>query len=217
MSEQPPAAEQDIEQVWSRVIELVKERLVVPPLWRAMERAKPIVIDGHVLVVGFAAVEDAPHAHLLQDVRYRNVIEQCLAQVFGQELNLRDITGSSIDDWRQIQEIEREKARLRTTGPRAAVAAPAGGLTWESLAEQLTRRYAEWPLRALPSVQAEFLDHAVGEIAKAYPELMRERDPDSEAPLRAYSRVLDRVADRVGVPASMIGFLVVQRRRQSPA
>jgi hypothetical protein len=59
-------------------------------------------------------------------------------------------------------------------------------------------------------VQAEFLAYCVGELAQDYASLMGETP--SEPDLRSYARVLDRIADRTGVPAAMVGYLVLQKR-----
>ncbi len=216
MSKQPkslPAV--DLRQSWDQATEMVKKRVVMPALWRAMEAARPLVLDRYDYVVGFAGVDEALHAHLLQEVRYRNIIEQCLTDITTQMLTLRVISGTTVEEWEEIKTVEAEAAKLRTEVHRRQSPAEGGTLTWDSLSEQLTRRFSDMTGRQMPSTQAEYLDHAVGEIAKAYPNLMAAGEEASETDRRGYSRVLERISDRVGVPAAMIGYLVQQRRRQS--
>jgi hypothetical protein len=211
MSEQPSDTGADPGATWQKVTDQIKQRVVMPALWRAMERGHPVLLEGDEFVVGFN-VTDTMDAHLLQEARYRMAIEQALASLAGRKVALRVITGTTIEDWRQIQEIERETARLRQAQPEAPQAA--GANTWETLADQLTRHYSATPNRQYPGIQARFLDYCVDELAKAYVSLMGDKEEPEDHDLRAYGRVLDRIADRTSVPASMIGYLVLQRRRQ---
>src|SRR5438105_1198089 len=48
-----PDATPEVERLWRGTLEKVKVRLVLPAVWRAMEAARPLVIDGDQLVVGF--------------------------------------------------------------------------------------------------------------------------------------------------------------------
>lgn len=211
MSEKPSGSGADPGATWHQVTELVKQRLVMPALWRAMERGRAIVLEGDDFVVGFE-VTDAMDSHLLQEARYRMAIEQALESIAGRKVGLRVITGTALEDWRQIQEIERETARLRQARPAAPTATDAN--TWESLADSFTRQYSATTNRQYPSMQARFLDQCVEEIAKAYPSLMGDKEEPDDPDLRAYGRVLDRVADRTSVPASLVGYLVLQRRQR---
>src|SRR5205823_1836890 len=106
---------------------------------------------------------------------------------------------------------DREKERILGQREKREPVAADGG--WDALSEQLIRRFVALPSRQLPSVQAEFLVEAIEEIARAYPRLMP-GDPPDESHLRTYSRMLDRISDRTGVPATTLGFFAIQRRQQ---
>ena len=85
------------------------------------------------------------------------------------------------------------------------------GETWEAVGEQLVRRFGNLEHRGLSSIQGVFLDTSLGTLAEAYGRLMP-AIPDEHAE-RNYSRVLERISERVGVPAAMIAQLVLVKRR----
>jgi hypothetical protein len=209
MSESTTAGERDLGAIWDQVTNVIKERVLMPTLWRAMEHGQPVICEEGLFVVGFP-VEQSYESHLLHDSRYKNQIEQTLESVAGEPLTLRVIHGTSLEDWRQVQFQEREAQRLRA--PRQAPATEDTG--WDGLSERLVRRYAATASRQLASIQAEFLEQCVEEIAAVYLRLWGEGGGDEEAQHRAYTRVLERLADRLGVPGAVIGYLVLQRRRQ---
>jgi hypothetical protein len=212
MTEQTAGGGADPKAIWGQVTEAVKQRLVMPSLWRAMERGVPLLINGNELVIGYA-VEQTTDSHLVMDTRYKNVIEQCIAASAPQPLVLRAIVGTTLEDWEQILEVEREAVRMRAAGRQEAVARSTDA-TWDGVWDQLGRRYSTLSSRQSPALQGEFLDYCVDELAKAYPKLMGSAGEPPEAEVRNYGRVLDRIADRTAVPAPLIAYLVCARRRQ---
>ena len=128
-----------------------------------MERGQPLTIHESELVIGYS-VEQITDGHLVQDTRYKSVIEQCLATAAGQPLAVRAISGTTLEDWEQILEVEREAARLRAAGR-----PDAGRVSqddWGGVWDQLGRHYATLPSRQSPALQGQFLDHCVAELAK---------------------------------------------------
>jgi hypothetical protein len=212
MTEQTSSGADDPKPIWTQATEGVKQRLVMPALWRAMERGTPVLIHENELVIGYP-VEQSTDSHLVQDTRYKNVIEQCIAAAASRPLSLRVISGTTLDDWQQLQEIQREAARLRAAGRAGAAALPTDE-SWDGVWDQLARHYNTLSSRQSPALQGEFLDHCVAELAKAYSKLMGNAESPPEAELRNYGRVLDRIADRTAVASALIAYLVCVRRRQ---
>lgn len=202
----------DLTAYWQRVTAALKEKVLSPSLWRALERAQPILVENDQFVVGFP-VAAATEAHLLMDNRHKNMAEQVLTQLAGRPLTLRVIEGTTSDDWQVVLANEREAARLRQAA-REKPAARSDAAGWEGVGEQLVRKFGATQNRQLPNVMAGFLDHVVDELAKAYPQIMGDSEPP-DVELRNYSRVLERLSDRVGLPAALIGYLVIQRHKQA--
>ena len=85
MTEQTSSGADDPKPIWTQATEGVKQRLVMPTLWRAMERGTPVLIHDNELVIGYP-VEQSTDSHLVQDTRYKNVIEQCIASGSAEDL-----------------------------------------------------------------------------------------------------------------------------------
>src|SRR5881396_2035903 len=102
MSEATGAGERDLGKIWDQVTNVIKERVLMPTLWRAMEHGRPVICEEGLFVVGFP-VEQSYESHLLHDSRYKNQIEQTLESVAGEPLALRVIHGTVLEDWRQVQ------------------------------------------------------------------------------------------------------------------
>jgi hypothetical protein len=212
MTDQQPSPEQDLEAIWRQITDTVKQRILMPALWRAMEYGKPITVDEGEFVLGFAE-EHVYDSHVLRDSRYKNVIEQGLESATGGPLSLRIIHGTTLDEWEIVKRQEQQAAAVVAQREARQAAQESTSSTWDGLSEQLVRRYAGLVNRPLSCVQAGFLDYCVGEIASVYGKFMPPGESLPETDLRSYSRVLERLADRLGVPASVIGYLVIERRR----
>src|SRR5262245_33947058 len=135
MSDQQAAAQPDLGAIWQQVTETLKERVVMPALWRAMENGQPIALTDDMFVVGYP-VQSAYDSHLLTDTRFKNLIEQSLASITGRPTAIRVIQGTTLDDWRQIQEEDRARERLLAERERKEVSQP-GDAGWDGVSEQL--------------------------------------------------------------------------------
>jgi hypothetical protein len=199
----------EVQKLWQEVVEKVKVRLVMPPLWRAMEGCRPLVVEEDVLVLAFPP--DVAHgASLLVESKNQNIIERALEESAGRPLRLKVIHGETIADWEEEKKRGAAAAQLQAAAAERRRREAAAGQSWDSISEQLSRRYAETPLRQLPHVQAAFLDEAVGVLADAVQRMMNTANvPEPEQ--RAYARTLDKVAERAQVPATLVAWLVRQR------
>jgi hypothetical protein len=201
-------ATEEVPKLWHDVTNLVKQRLVLPALWRAMEEAQALTVDEDRLILGFPA-RAAHGAGLLMDTKNFNVIEQAIEEVAGRPLRLKIIQGETLQDWQEQKQREAEAAAFTRTMQEKRRREAGVEQSWEAISERLTRRYAELPLRGLPQTQAAFLEEALDLLAQAMGRLMPESP--SETDQRGLARVIDKVADRCSVPAPMIAYLLRQR------
>jgi hypothetical protein len=199
----------EVEKLWQVVVEKVKVRLVMPPLWRAMEGCRPLVVEDGMLVLAFPP-STAHGASLLVESKNQNIIERVLEETAGQPLRLKVIHGETMADWEEEKKRGAASAQLQAAATERRRREAAAGQGWDAIAEQLSRRYAETPLRQLPHVQAVYLDDAVGVLAEAVQRLMSTAEV-AEPEQRAYARTLDKVAERAQVPATLVAWLVRQR------
>jgi hypothetical protein len=202
----------NLENLWRFVTNQMKARVTMPSLWRALEAAKPITMENGELILGFG-VETAHQSSLLLDSRYRNTIEQVLQMATRQKTRIRTINGESIEEWESIKQSEVEAQRLLGQSRQQYQKQLQQDDNWESIGEQLIRRYNQTANRALPTVQGRFLIGALDTLLEAYPKIMPPRP--AEVDERALSRVIERLSERVMVPAPTIGFLLHQRLAES--
>src|SRR5437016_3876834 len=97
-----PEARAQVERLWKGTTEKVKVRLVLPGVWRAMEAARPLIVEGDNLVLGFAPSR-SHEGGLLMDSKNNNIIERALEEEAGRPLRVRIIEGESLDDWLAVQ------------------------------------------------------------------------------------------------------------------
>ncbi len=209
MSE-PPVI--DLNALWKYTREQVTHKIALPALYRSMEAAKPVALDGDVFVLGYDA--GAMHqAGLVADHRNKNVIEQVLEAATRKRLRVLIIPGTEPEDYDLYRQQQAEGARLQAEAREKYRQEVERGGTWDAIAEQLSRKFSGMENRGLPNVQGAYLDQALDILAEAYDRLMP--DAPSELEQRSYCRALDRVQERAQVPSSLIAFLVIQRRRTS--
>jgi hypothetical protein len=203
-----PDASSEAQRLWRGALEKVKVRLVLPGVWRAMEAARPLVVEGDLLVLGFPA-SVAHEGGLLRDSKNSNVIERALEEEAGRPLRMRLIEGDTVEDWRAYQHRDAEAAALQKAAQERRRRDSSVEQGWDAVGERLIRRYAEMPMRQLPQIQALYLEEAVAVLTEAARRLLGENA--SEVDHRSFARVLDKVADRAQVPAALVAWLVRQK------
>lgn len=200
----------DLNALWKYVTDQVKNRTTLPSLWRSMEGARPLTVEDDELILGYQAGLSM-QAGLMMDVQNKNLIEQVLESATRKRLRIRVIDGETLADWEAYKLQQAEAKRLQEQSRAQYQQQMMSGVSWEAVAEQLVRKYSSTPNRNLSSVQGRYLDEAVDTLAEAYGRLMSETP--SELDERAYSKALDRVAERAMVPSSLIAQMVWARRR----
>jgi hypothetical protein len=203
-----PGSQSDVAGVWRATLEKVKLRLVLPGVWRAMEAARPLLIDGDSFVIGYPASQ-SNEGGLLQDSKTNNIIERALEEEAGRTLRLRIIEGDTLDDWQAYRRREEEAQALQKAAQDRRRREASVEQGWDGITERLTRRYAEMPLRQLPQMQALYMEESVGVLAEAARRLLGENA--TEVDQRSFARVVERVADRAQVPAAVVAYLVRQK------
>jgi hypothetical protein len=202
------APEIDYNALWQYVTQQLKSRTSLPALWRALEAARPIVIEGDNFILGFRPADGHMQGFLLED-HYKNLIQQSLETATRRRLNLNIIIGETVEDWESEKARREEAERLQQQAREQYRKHAESGQTWDQVGEQLVRKFSGVPHRGLSSVQARFLDECLDALVEAHRRLMAAEPTELEE--RAYSRVLDRLSERVMVPSTLIGYLVRQR------
>lgn len=207
MSTQPSI---NVVALWKYVSDHMKNQITLPSLWRALEAAVPLTIENDEFIIGFAG-EAAPQAGILQNNQYRNMLEQVIEAATRRRLKLRFISGDTLDDWEAEKARVLEAQKLQIQSRQRLQQEIEAGNTWDAVGESLIRKLANLQGRAFPSVQGRFLEEVIATLAEAYGRLMPENPAENDE--RSYSRSLDRLSERLGVPATFIAYQVYLRRK----
>jgi len=199
-------------QAWLVAAEKVKDRVIAPTLYRALELPTGIALDGDEFILGFSNA-DLPMAGHLRSAQYKAIIDQCVSEVVKKKVRVRIIEGTGAEDYeRYKQQLQARDATQVTISAqkereRAIIA------KWDEIAEQITRRYARLPLRQLAQQRAEFMWEAFRIINQAVEEMGYSEKSD-EIQKRALARVFEKFATAVEIPSTMLAFEFLRLRKE---
>lgn len=195
----------DINALWEKVADNVKHKVIHPTLWRTLELAVPITIDGNFFVVGFTPSDFNMSGHLTVP-EHRNAIESALESYGGKRLFLRVIEGQSTADWKNVKVKEADADRLAEATQKKRDRESAITKTWEGLYEQVGRGYANLALRQLPQARARFIESVIEDISDAMDDLIPTGGNVDELTERSLARVIDRAGSLTDVPPALIAL-----------
>jgi hypothetical protein len=212
----------DTQALWAQTVDRVKQAVIAPALWRALEKTVAVVWEGESFVVGFGAM-DGGMASQLNTRDYRLAIERALRELSGQALTLRIIEGTELSDWEytKTRDAAAEAQRTQTVVRRQKEASAFG--TWDEVYDQVSRLWATFELRALPTGRARYIDAALALVLKAMEGGLYNAPADgSGAPAdelteRGLSRVMERIAGMTNSDPAVIAYLLFQRRKGGAA
>lgn len=199
-------------QVWLVASERVKDRVIAPTLYRALELPTGIALDGDEFILGFSNA-DLPMAGHLRSAQYKAIIDQCVSEVVKKKVRVRIIEGTTLDDYDHYKKqlVARDATQVTVSAKREAERAVLA--RWDEIGEQITRRYARLHLRQLAQQRAEFMWEAFGIINNAVQEMGYTDDAD-EIQKRALARVFEKFATVVEIPSTMLAFEFFRLRKE---
>lgn len=191
-------------QIWLEAAERVKDRVIAPTLYRALELGVGITIDGDYFVLGFSSA-DLPMAGHIRSAQHLPTVEQCLSEVIGRKVRLRIIEGTTLqayEEWKKIQSLTEQRRSMISTRREMERQIEE---VWDDVAEKITRGYAALPLRQLAQSKGMYIMRAFEIINEAVNRLNYSDDAD-EVHKRALARVFERLATVVEVPSAMLAY-----------
>ena len=191
-------------QVWLQAAEKVKDRVIAPTLYRALELPTGIAVEGDEFILGFSNA-DIPMAGHLRSAQHRAVVDQCVSEVLNRKVRVRIIEGTSLEDYERFKEQIRLRENSSVTVSAQKEQERRVLAAWEEIAEQITRAYARLPLRQLAQQRAEFVWTAFRTISSAIDRMNYSND-SSEIEKRALARVFEKVATVLEIPSTMLAF-----------
>jgi len=197
---------QTAEEIWKLALPTIMQGVNGRGVWAALNSVKPIAYEDEVLVVGIphSDSELAGHLRLPQTKR---MMEVAATKVLGKQTAVRLIDGTTDADYELAKRRDAERRRLQElemTKMRAEMAAKS---SWETVYEQLSRRYAAVSNKTLPQNRARFYEEAVELIAQA----RKEQTNFDDMGERNFARCLERVAQYSEVPSTLVAAEILRR------
>ncbi len=217
------SADERLTILWNQIVRQVKAQGELnPPLWRALDTAVPICIDGTAVVIGFD-VHHQPDARFLELPGNQSLLGGVLNKVATKPLTLTIIDGITADDYEHFKARRAAVAELASkprsqgrettdTGPFQTEAPPmanAGQRLLTDLQRRLHQRFVDTDHHNLTLVKAQWLREILPEMVEAEKQLTL-IEPHQEQFLRHWSRALERIAEIVDADA--VTFAVIYLR-----
>lgn len=203
-------SQQQVHQAWLVAAERIKDRVIAPSLYRAVEAGVGITIDEGFFVLGFSGA-DMPFAGHLRSSQHLAIVEQCIAEAVGQKLRLKIVDGTTVADYLNQKSLQmtRDSAQTQLSEQRQRERAIAQ--QWESVSEQITRGYAKLPQRQFAQIRGKFIMWCYEQINEAV-NTMGYTDDSEDVHKRALSRIFEKFATVVEVPSSMLAYEFIKLR-----
>ncbi|HIE08495.1 MAG TPA: hypothetical protein EYP65_01440 [Armatimonadetes bacterium] len=204
------SGEKSPQDIWEETVRRVKEMELVPLLWKALDVSKALALEGDTLIVGIAPVDYHLAGHL-EAHKNKLLIERALSEVLGRRATIRVIQGTKPEDWERLK--QREEVTRAMMEARAEARRREMDLErfWRDVGDEIHRKFMSTPHRHFPQVRAKFLlEVAVPMLLEAEPRA-REMAPSEEVAERQLARAIDRVAELLGVPSSVLALEALRR------
>lgn len=193
-----------VNQLWIQASEKVKDRLVSPTLYTALEAGVGVTIDGDEFVVGFSSA-NSPLAGHLHSSKNLAIIEQCISEVTHQKLRLKIAEGTTLQEYESQKKLHERSLITQTTISERRERDRAIMQEWETIAEKITRGYAKLPMRQMAQSRGRFVMWAF-EILNEAVKKFDYGDNPSDINVRALNRVFEKFATVVDVPSTMLAY-----------
>lgn len=206
-------AQMNMQTIWNRVVDEVKHRVIHPTLWKALEAGVPVTIEDGQFVVGFPMGTFHLSGHL-NSLDHKNIIEATIAKHAGERLSLRIIEGGTLDDWQAIKVKEAHAASLREAAASKRQDETSSVKIWETLLEQVGRKYSTMQNRQFPQSRAAYIVEALRMVSDTMDRVIPAGQAPDDLTQRAIARVLEKVAAMVEVPSTTVALELMRMRRR---
>lgn len=194
----------ELAEVWAESLPIVRNAVTGVGVWTALNHCKPLAVENGFVVLGLPTQMAELTGHLRM-AQTRKVIEQEVGKRFGEQLELRVIEGTSLDDWEKAKRRDTEAKRLQEAALSRARAEVSSRTNWDQVYEQLSRRYASTPNKTLPQSRARFYKEAIEILADARKSVANHDDLSE----RSFARSIERVAQYAEVPSTIVAIDVL--------
>jgi hypothetical protein len=196
----------EVVEVWSEALPTIRNGLTGVGVWTALNLAKPITLENGTLVLGLPHSEMELAGHLRMPMTKR-LIEVTIGGMLKEPVTCRVIDGTEQADWEVEKRRDAEKARLARQSMDKLRQEMTARSSWETIYEQLSRKFAAVSNKSLPQNKARFFDDALALIADA----RRDQTTWDDMQERNFARCIERLAQYAEIPSTIVGMMVLQR------
>jgi hypothetical protein len=196
----------ELAEVWKDLLPKLRESVTGVGVWTALNASRPVALEDGVLAIGLPHA-DAELAGHLKVMSTRRNLEAMASRALGRTITVRIIEGVDQDDWAAQKRKDAEGRRLQEASMNKMRAEMSSRSSWDSIYDQLGRRFAEVANKSLPQNRARYFSEAVELIA----ETRRSQDSWDELGERNFARCLERLAQYAEVPSAIVAMHVLQR------
>ena len=196
----------DVQALWAEVLPEVKNSVTGVGVWSALNQAKPVVYENSTFVLGVPhEVSDlAGHLRMQQT---RILIERMFGEKVEEQVTLRIIDGITLEDWELVKRKDAEAKRLQEQAIARQRAEIASRSSWDSVYDQISRKYASITNKSLPQNRAKFFSESVNLICESL-KTMPINDDMAE---RNYARCIERVATYCELPSTYVALRIAEQ------
>ncbi len=189
--------------LWAQCVTILKDRVTNRSFWEAIELTHAVTIENDTLIIGLDALNFNRSSHLTVPSTFA-AIAQVAKEVFGRELQVRLIDGTTFAEWEAVKVHDARVSALQKQTTDRKIVESHQKNTWDSLAERVTRMYTETPQRTFPQIKARYVTEALYFAVEAMDELYPD-EPD-ELTERGLAKVIDRIANAAEMPATTVAY-----------
>jgi len=196
----------DVAALWGEVMPEVKNSVTGVGVWSALNHSRAVAYEDGQFVLGVPGEVSDLAGHLRMQ-QTRTLIERFLTQKMGVQITLRVIEGTSISEWENIKRRDAEAKRLQDQALTRHRAESQARSSWDTIYEQISRKYAAIVNKSLPQNKAIFFTETLDIIIDG----LRTMGTSDEMAERNYARCIERVATYAEVPSTIVALELIER------
>jgi hypothetical protein len=196
----------DVYELWKTAFPKIVQSVTGRGVWAALNAVRPVALEDGVFVLGFAAEDSELTGHLRIHATQR-VIETIISSVAGTTLKVRVIDGNTKEDYEIAKRRDVERRRLQEQELAKMRTEMKARTNWDSVFEQLSRRYAAVTQKSLAQNRARFYEEAIELVVGARQEMTVVDD----AAERSFARCIERIAQYVEIPTTIVAIEILKR------
>ncbi|MBN8690200.1 MAG: hypothetical protein J0L72_05330 [Armatimonadetes bacterium] len=197
----------DVHALWAEVMPEVRNAVTGVGVWTALNSCRAVTLEDGQFVIGLPG-ESGDLAGHLRLGQTRTLMERLLANKLGQTVTVRVIDGIEQSDWELVKRRDVEARRLQDQAVARQKAEIQSRSSWDSVYDQISRKFAEIPNKSLPQNKARFFTEALNLVLEGL-KTMPIKDELSE---RNFARCIERVAQYSEIPSTLVAMMINERQ-----